>query len=65
MMFLSVATVFDGLGDDDDLTIVITKAFARAILEAGFDTAIWDDELTEAQSENIEKSIGNVTEALV
>lgn len=65
MIFLSVASVFDGFGDEDDVVITITKAFARAILEAGFDTAVWDDELTEEQSENIERSIGNVTEALV
>jgi len=65
MIFLSVSSVFDGFGDEDDIVITVTKAFARAILEAGFDAAIWDDELTEEQSENMERSIGNVTEALV
>jgi len=65
MIFLSVASVFDGFGDEDDIVITVTKAFARAILEAGFETAVWDGELTEEQSENIERSIGNVTEELV
>jgi len=64
MIFLFASSVFDGVTDADTLVITTNKAFGRAILDAGFDSVIWDVELTEEQSELIEAGQGDVTEAL-
>jgi len=65
LIFLSIASIFDGDGDYDECVIVTTRSFARAILDCGIDFSIWTDgELTEPQSEAIEAGIASVTTAL-
>jgi len=65
MIFLFIASVFDGDGDDSECIITTTRSFARA-LQDGFisDSIIWDTEPSEAQSEAIENGVAAITTAL-
>jgi len=65
MIFLFIASVFDGDGDEDECIITTTRAFARA-LQDGFtaDAIIWDSTPTDAQNEAIENGVLAITTAL-